>query len=198
MIEVEKKFLLAPNEFEKLLQGARFIRQQKFTDVYYDDAGYSLTRQDWWLRSRNGIFELKVPFRRRRFLIFFKRPTDQYREIGNEGEIRTMLGLGNESSLIEAFGLKGIRPFSRIMTTRSKYMKEGFVIDIDDIDFGYQIVEIELNVENSREVGNAERQIVDFASHHGLRQKHVRGKVTEYLFRNSPEHYRALKRAGVV
>ena len=61
MIEIEKKFILTPEQEQALIKGADFIEEKEFTDIYYDDKILSLTTKDIWLRERAGKFELKVP-----------------------------------------------------------------------------------------------------------------------------------------
>jgi hypothetical protein len=43
-----------------LLAGSKPL-VKPMTDTYYDDARYSLTTRDMWLRKRNGVLELKWP-----------------------------------------------------------------------------------------------------------------------------------------
>ena len=61
MIEVEKKFILTTEQEKSLIEGADFLGEKKFTDIYYDDEDFSLTKKDLWLRNREGRFELKIP-----------------------------------------------------------------------------------------------------------------------------------------
>jgi|SRR3989344_5488169 len=195
MIEVEKKFLLSKDDLARLIKSARFIRRQTFHDVYYDTVDYALTTKDTWLRSRNNIFELKVPLIREQYT---KRVTDQYRELETEDLIRSELKIPRKKILIEDLREAGYSPFAEITTNRAKYTKEGFIIDIDDIDFGYEIAEIELMVDTQEEIDYATRRIVDFAREHKLKTAPVRGKVVEYLVRKKPDHYKALVKAGVI
>ena len=93
MIEVEKKFLLTNEEKERLIEGAEFLVEKKQSDVYYDTADYKLTLKDWWLRSRNGIFELKVPLTSENH-----RSVDQYEEYDDEDQIRELINLPKNKS----------------------------------------------------------------------------------------------------
>ena len=88
MIEVEKKFLLNMEQEKQLLEGAEFLTEKVFTDIYYDDANYSLTANDKWLRQRGNKWELKLPFNK----IASERLGDLYDEIEDENEIRKILG----------------------------------------------------------------------------------------------------------
>ena len=134
MIEVEKKFLISEKEIPELLEGAEFVSEKKFTDTYWDTPDYSLTTTDFWLRSRDSRFELKVPM-----LGGGKRLVDQYEELDTDNQIANKLNLpvGNlEDELRKA----NYSPFATITTLRKKYKKDGF---IQDEYFVYH-----LNVEN--------------------------------------------------
>src|SRR5438128_2889412 len=61
MFEVEIKFLLNNAEKTRLLEGALYVSEQHFTDVYYDNQEYNLSTNDIWLRTRNDKFILKLP-----------------------------------------------------------------------------------------------------------------------------------------
>ncbi|XP_058037232.1 thiamine-triphosphatase [Ahaetulla prasina] len=62
-IEVEQKFLFGPSTIEKLAElGAILEGRVSFRDSYYDVADWCLTREDHWLREREGMgWELKCP-----------------------------------------------------------------------------------------------------------------------------------------
>lgn len=64
-IEVEKKYILEPHHYEALCDKAtKIIAKQELRDIYYDNGNYELTLNDWWLRKRNGAWELKIPIKR--------------------------------------------------------------------------------------------------------------------------------------
>ncbi len=117
----------------------------------------------------------------------------------------------------------GLLPWGSITTTRKRYQMGKFTIDFDSTDFGYQIGEIELMVVNTQEKKNsgkdnsnsnkyntsstteaeeiedASKQIVEFCRENGLDiSKGIHGKVLEYIRANRPQHYLALKQAGLV
>ncbi len=194
MIEVEKKFTLNKKDIERLTEHAEFLIQRVFIDIYYDTNKYTLTRKDWWLRSRDGEFELKIPMA----YGARERLTDQYQEINNTKEIASELNIKLEDGFGDALAANGYSPFASITTNRRKYKKEGFTIDLDTVDFGYELGEIELLVQNRSEIARAEMEILDFAKRNGLAIAPTRGKVREYLRRTSPVHYRALIDAGVI
>ncbi len=60
-IEVEQKFLLRHQDSQYIRNNARFCGEIHQHDVYYDKADYSFTKNDIWLRQRNGKWECKFP-----------------------------------------------------------------------------------------------------------------------------------------
>ena len=194
MIEVEKKFLLQPADIKKLTAGAEFVKTITFTDVYYDTSDYALTRKDTWLRRRDARWELKIALSNA-----LTRAVDQYRELETEEEIANELWLSARAgSFPEQLKEAGYEPFVKLVTTRTKYRSGEFMIDIDSVDFGFNIVEIELMVNEESEMEPAVQKILAFAKGFGIVPTKVRGKVLEYLYRYNKEHYHALAKAWVV
>ena len=182
-IEVEKKFLLDESDKNRLIEGAESIGVKTFTDVYYDNPDYKLTTKDIWLRSRDNRWELKLPLNN-----FREKIVDQYREIENESEIIEYFCFNNDASLSDSLSKNSYTPFASITTTRTKYKKDGFIIDLDSMDFGYEIAEIEKLVEKEDEIDRAKKSIIEFANKHDLKQVRVRGKLLEYIMRNDRKH----------
>ena len=193
MIEVEKKFLVGEDELARLIRGANFLNETKHTDIYYDTADHALTKKDTWLRTRSGKFELKFPVS----AVGAEQRIVAYDEIENDAEICAKLGIPDAEPLEKVLARLGYAPFATITTTRMKYEKDGFHIDVDSADFGYAVLEIELMVPSDDAVKAAYQRILDFATVNGIPipKKRNRGKVIEYLRRNDPEHYRALEKA---
>jgi adenylate cyclase class IV len=195
MIEVEKKFILTSEQENKLIENAEFLGDKVFTDVYYDDAAFSLTSKDLWLRQRSSRFELKVPLN----VSIEERVSDQYQELETDSEICGYLHLDIDSSLAYTLDKKGYLPFVSITTTRRKYKKDGFGIDLDSMDFGYTIAEIEFMSDDDSLINETTQNIISFAKKFGIEStKFVRGKVAEYLRRNNPAHFQALIDAKVI
>ncbi len=194
MIEVEKKFRLTPEDETRLLEGATFLKTATNEDIFYDTDDFALTRQDHWLRKRSGGWELK----RRVHELGHKFGGTAYDEIENEEGIRAFLHVPTNGTLAEDLAGLGYKPFAPIVKERRSYEKEGFHIDLDACDFGYELAEIELLLENENGREDALRRIEDFAARMGLDQTPVRGKIIEYLYRFSPTHYQALVDAGVI
>lgn len=195
MIEVEKNFDLKTGDKERLIQGAKFLRKKTFQDIYYDNKNYDLTTKDYWLRKRDDKWELKVPLNKESIN---NRLTDQYHELENQEEIIKKLGLQKSPDFSQSVALAGYEPFAEIATIRESYEKGDFHLDFDKMDFGFVTFEAELMVETIGEVSFAEKRILDFAAEHGITETKGRGKVTEYLARFKPKHYKALLQAGVV
>jgi len=194
MIEVEKKFILTPEQEKSFIEGAEFLGEKQFTDIYYDDADFYLTTKDIWLRERGGKFELKLPMNES----LEHRVSDQYRELDVEDDILAHFGargISVKDFLIE----KGYKSFCEITTTRKKYKKEGFGIDLDVMDFDYTVAEIELMTNDDSKIKEATNRIVDFAKKHSIDTTvTVRGKVAEFLRLKSPAHFQALIDAKVI
>ena len=196
MIEVEKKFILNDQDKERLTKDAQFLNERIFTDIYYDTEFFSLTSKDKWLRSREGRFELKLPLDDGA-----DRLADQYDELEDEQKIREALNLSSNGNLADDLAKAGYSPFCTCKTTRIKYRKEPFIIDLDIVDFQdftYNIGEIELMVNDKSEIGGAIEKIMTFAKEQNLTIAPVRGKVIEYLKRAKQNHYQALIQAKVV
>lgn len=193
MIEVEKNFKLKAGDKERLVAGAMLLEKKTFTDVYYDSNEYELTGKDFWLRSRNGRFELKVPLNTGHIL---NRVTDRYRELETDKEIGKVLGLTDADDLAKAIFKKGYLPFATITTARERYQKGDFHLDFDDMDFGFSAFEIELMVKTTQDIAAAKRRILEFASGYGLVAVSA-GKVIEYLRRFKPKHLAFLKSVNV-
>lgn len=194
MIEVEKKYRLTPEQEKHLLEGATLLGNKTNEDAYFDTDDFSLTRKDHWLRTRSSRWELK----RRLHELGHKLGGTAYDEIEDEPGIRAFLQLSEKGSLADDLTAAGYKPFARIMTERQSYEKEGFHIDLDICDFGYELADIELMREHEDQRQDALKRIEDFADRMGLDQTPVRGKIIEYLYRFFPEHYEVLVDAGVI
>ena len=191
MIEVEKKFILKEGDREKLLEGAEFLKKQTVDDTYYDTEDYSLAKKDWWPRERNGNFELKIGVAA---LSKNMNLVTQHRELETDKEIREAFNISSEKPIKVALKEAGYRPTFSLITTRERYKKEGFTIDLDSVDYGYELAEIELMVEDENQVEEAGDRIRAFAEKQGLsfESYNIRGKVMEYIKRYDPVHYQAI------
>jgi len=196
MIEVEKKFILSEQDKKQLTNDPEFLSERVFSDIYYDTEKFLLTSQDKWLRSRDRVFELKLPLHNG-----VERLADQYDELEDEQKIRRALNLLPNKNLADDLIKAGYFPFCTCKTTRRKYKKGLFIIDLDIVDFQdftYNIAEIELLVSDKSEIESAIEMIMDFAKSQNLTITPARGKIIEYLKRAKPNHYQTLVKKKVV
>ena len=185
VIEVERKFQLEKDSVSKLQgQGAKLLKECSFTDVYYDTTDYRLTRNDHWLRKRNGQWQLKCPPEVRRR----DTPSTQYVEYDNEETILKTLQVPLDKELsLAASGLPSVtdtssaistslcsnlqglvekaslNEFAQYTTHRKTYVLDGFTIDLDLTDFGFQVGEIEVVVADESRITEALHQIDELA-----------------------------------
>lgn len=196
MFEVEKKFILNEDQRRKLLEGAKFLREEIFTDAYYDNEEFSLGSNDMWLRKRGNDFNLKIPMRQQQ-----EEMINKYHEIEGEMAIREIFAIPVAGTFEQDLKTFGHEPFCTFQTIRKKYEKDRFGIDLDEADFGdwqYEVAEIELMVDSKDEMENATERIYAFAESHDLEISHINGKLVEFLKRKMPERYAALLKSGVV
>lgn len=198
MIEVEQKFLLTEDQKQKLAKDAKFLHQQKWRDIYYDDAHFSLGLKDWWLRCRDGKWVMKVPVAGdesgRNAAEIKTSLATQYEEINEEDQLRIVLQLENNTgNFAEDLQKAGYHNVAQFETTRQKYQMGDFVIDMDLTNFGYEIGEIELMVSDKSQTAEAQEKIARLANKYGLVLAPVRGKVIEFIKKNNPSHYAVLK-----
>lgn len=186
MFEVEIRYNLTSTTRAALLEGATFISEETFTDICFDTVNYALTTQNIWLRSRDGLFNLKLPLNAH---------THAQHEIEDEEEIKRQLNLKGEGKLPDLLVQNAILPLYTLKTERQKYKKEGFTIDIDHAtaaNFDYQICEIEQCVEREDQIADAEKAIKDFAKDHNLRADPVNPKIIALIKQENPDHYALL------
>lgn len=196
MFEVEKKFILSENEISSLTEGAEFLGEKIMTDEYYDTKEFALTKNDMWLRNRDGKWELKIPKH-----IDGNSLSQQYQEVEGEEKLRQIFDIPAVQNFPQDIRIFGYFPFCKLTTTRKNFSKEGFVISLDKVeseDFEYFIVEIELMVGFESEMKAALERIENFAKQNNLQSRPVYGKVIEYLKIKAPDHFRALLEACVV
>jgi len=197
MIEVEMRFRLPKDKRDCLLSNAIFVSKETFTDTYYELDDYSLSVQDIWLRTRNGKFMLKVPAIKSEFFDFNKN-SPMY-EFEDEGKIREILGIKLKSSLKADLESCGYKPLYTFVSTRCKYKKGRFSIDIDHVDyklFTYDICEIESMVKSSDEIQKTLQELYSFAEKHEIIVKPIDGKLIYLIKRVNPEHYKMLQKVG--
>ena len=166
MIEVEKKFTVNDTVLGNLKSlGASLRKESTFTDIYYDNPLYVLTSNNFWLRQREGLWQLKSPVGGRsanETLV-----NSSYKESELEMDILNLLmpilcntdddkiyftnqlNLIDDadkrcSTLVEVLRHLNCKPFCKITTRRQTFALGEFNIDLDLTDTGYQVGEIEL------------------------------------------------------
>lgn len=190
MIEIEQKVLLP----ESLHIPGTSLGSRTICDKYYDDVNYSLTRKDWWLRERNGKWQLKR-------IAGDDRATDIYEELHDAAEILAALDISRTASITDALATAGITMFAEIITERTSYQWDSYTIDVDCVHIGsdtYKIAEIERIVEDESAVAQARVDLQETLTSLGLTTARPEGKLIRYVRLERPDHYRALCDAGVV
>jgi len=178
MIEVEKKFQPTPEQLAKLLDGAEFLGEVTLHDLYYDFADLRLIKNDIRLRKRNDGYELKIGA-----------GNGIAQELETEEDIQKYFGT---EIPIGDFVRENMFEVINFKNHRKKYKKDNFTIDVDSMDFGYQLVEIELLVSDESEIAEAEQKIYALAESFGIEKKKLPQKREEYFRLKKPEIYREL------
>ncbi len=178
MIEVEKKFQPTQDQLSRLLKDAILIKEKIMHDIYYDFSDFRLFKMGKKLRKRDSGFELKVSV-----------PTQSgvavAYEYVDELEILRILKIEGKSSL-EDVVQKNMEVLCDFKTIRKEYVKNDFIIDVDEMNFGVGVTEIELLVESENLIPGAERKILDFAKSVGIEPKELPLKTEMYLQKMKP------------
>lgn len=177
MIEVERKFQPTEEQLKALLKDAEFVGDKVNHDVYYDYPDYRLMKEGVRLRSRNNNFELKL---------------GQSRGVNTEIEERKEIEKYFKTDNLEEFIKQNFVVIIEYVTKRMEYKKAGFIIDVDETDFGFNVCEIELMVENEDGVKEAKEKIKNFAEEYGWEITKILPKGLEYLRILKPEVYKEL------
>ncbi len=177
MIEVEKKFRPTEDQLTALLQDAEFLGEKILHDLYYDYPDYRLFKNFTYFRNRNGNFELKIG-------------DDEIKGVSDEIEEEENIKVffKTEKPLPE-FIERNLVPIIQWTTKRKKYRKGEFAIDIDNLSFGYECVEIELLVPDKSKVEEAKKKIAEFARQYDWELKDVPAKRREYFRLIKPDIY---------
>jgi len=172
-IEVERKFRLSSDPSSDCTidsiatslesRGATLISRKTFTDTYYDSDSLQLTRQNFWLRTRQiagraPFWELKAPS-----IVDLgnSKPvsgTTAFLELTERSEILSHIAVHvpsiEQRAVSDDQGLDsvlGSQPIVHLTTDRRKYcsMHEQlgeFTVDLDSADSGFAVGEVELMV----------------------------------------------------
>ncbi len=175
MIEVEKQFSPKDDQLQSLLKDARFVSEHVNHDVAYDYPDYRLFKKHVRLRNRNGSFELKVG-----------KTGGVSEEMESRKDIENYFNTPN----LDEFIKNNLAVILEYTCKRKKYKKGDFTIDLDEMDFGYKLCEIELMVEKEEQVKDAEEKIINLAKKYNFELKRVPSKRAEYFRRFKPEVYK--------
>lgn len=178
MIEVEKKFEPAPDKLTKLLAGSEFLGKKINDDQYFDYPDYRLLKNRVRLRMRNGTLELKIGGL-----------SGVAREIDDETGIKEYF---NTELPLKDFIAQNLKSFIQYKTIRNEYTKEGFIIDIDECDFGYSSYEIELLIDDENKIKETQDKIKSFAEQYGIMTEKTISKRDAYLQKMRPEIYKEI------
>ncbi|XP_034991693.2 thiamine-triphosphatase [Zootoca vivipara] len=104
-----------------------------------------------------------------------------------------------QSDVARAVEQQGLQEFASFVTRRCRYRLASLhlTVDLDEMDFGYAVGEVEAMVLREQEVPEALERIQELGSRLGLDVKTpIPGKMSVYLHKFRPAHYEALVRAG--
>lgn len=150
---------------------AACVSQRTFQDQYFDTPEFHLTLRDMWLRKRKGCWELKCPTVNKSEEMSAERSkaaalSTRYKEITSFCEIqlrvreamdafcedrKTSSSQDDEESWLRKMNLAC---FAEFTTVRQSFTleEEGVQIDLDQVDFGYSVGEIEVLVPEGGDV----------------------------------------------
>jgi len=189
MIEIEKKFEASEEDIGRITEDAKFIKESINKDTYYDREGFPLVKNNIFLRKRNGRFELKL------YVAEKGSRVDKYLELEDDETIKSKLNIPAQKDIDEYLAENEYVPFGSWETKRRRFEKDGFTIDVDSVDFGHNVVEIELMIEEGEDTNEAADKILNFAKTIGLEEDKQEGKVMVFIKRNNPTAYEEIKLA---
>ncbi len=184
MIEVEKKFKPSTEQLNAMIADAEFLGEKVLHDVYYDYPDNRLFRGFIKFRSRNGVFELKISRRE-----LADKDIGVEKETEDAEEVKKYF---NTKKDLQTFVNEEMYVFSNYKNTRKKYKNGEFHIDVDKLDFGHNVVEIEIMVEKIEDVKNAKESIVNFAKKYNFDLGEVPSKGEKYFEIVEPGRYKEL------
>jgi adenylate cyclase class IV len=195
VIEVEKKFLITDKQLSLIKESTTFLKTETNNDKYYDYADFRLIKDRWWLRNRNGRFELKIS----RDATLRRDGAAVHDEIIGDDAICKLLDVYNLQTLVDSGELQVI---GELTTERESYSLDKFRLDYDVVTnkksgFVYKLLEIEIMVNSPNEIEEATQEITKLADRYNLKMDKPRGKVIEFLYQLNPEAYSVLEDSGL-
>jgi len=226
-VEIERKFFLTAGQQAALRSSLETHSKKELADTYWDAPGYPLTRRDWWLRQRNGQWELKVPWAQT------QRLAESFEEFEGDAAVLTRLredgfaGLPvNSASTEEELRNLSFAPFARLHTSRVSLRGGGGAVveglkpvnvDLDTVVFDPELAEKDIVIDESQgfsfavaeleimaqadkvEVAKATEALNSFVQELDLTDAPpAYSKLLEYLARYRPQHLAAMREAGAL
>ncbi len=134
-----------------------------------------------YLRTRNGKFELKI-----------KKPSGEIKIEQEVEDVEEIKKYFKTNKNLEDFTKEDMIVFYEYVNNRKKYKKEDFIIDLDNLDFGYSLVEVELLVDDESFVDEAVEKIKTLVESCGIEMKETTSKRRMYIKTVKPELYETL------
>lgn len=108
-----------------------------------------------------------------------------------QNEISRLLNV--KKTLKEMMNENILLPYSNFTSRRRKYKLNEFTFDFDETDFGYQVGEVEILV-NDNEVHQGREKIEKLFKSLNLQKTNTDGKLIEYVKLKNPKHFSILKK----
>ncbi len=143
--EIEKKYELTNHDYEIIKDKCSFIKDEELKDYYLDTADFILGKNDYFLRLRNGKYELKILK-----VVWDVHESEEYEDedIINEKLSKFKINIDDTSGVIF------------VHTQREKYEYDfnglKFSIDIDRYQYDARY-EIELIIDLDQEINGEEK-----------------------------------------
>jgi len=179
-IEVECKFSVPCDYTHRLLSTGAVHKQTKsMHDVYVDQPGFKLIRQNIWLRFREGSIELKYPDEK---AMTSSSLSTVFREETDVDVINKLLGVKPPTSISDPEWIV----LTHIKTKREIWALGNIEIVIDKLEDGFTLGEIEVVAHSYSQVAEANSAITDLADKLGFTQQ-LEGKLDHCLRSQQPE-----------
>jgi adenylate cyclase class IV len=183
MIELEQKFECSSEAEAKVEKISQFLQEMTFLDSYWDTSDYLLMRNGCFLRTRDDSIELKI----------ISLPnTNQGMTVAQEITKRDEISeyLINLIDMDYETLMKSTKSYAIIETRRRSYKYKEFKIDLDATNFGYNVGEIEIMVEQDK-VREGSILLQNEFKDLGFK-KDKKGKLMTYIERFNPDQYQIL------
>lgn len=168
-IEIEKKYDLTLSDSERIKEKCTFISDSSIQDYYLDDNDFTLFKNNYKLRLRNGKYELKIK------AVIDSTAASRSIEIDDEEKIEEQLKKFNLST-DTVTGVLEIH--TQIKKYKYDFKNHEFIIDIQKYKYNDRY-EVELLLDDDTNV-DANNLIDNFRSHIWLvsrEQESIEGKI---------------------